>query len=212
MARPNSPPRRARASSPAPCLARGGSLEDGLFAARNEFILYLDGDLAGLRKDLVERMVAPLVRDEADFVKASFSRRAGRVTVLTARPLLRTYFPELVHFEQPLGGIVAARRDLLRRLKFENDYGVDIGLLIDASQAGARLTEVDIGHIEHDSHDLDYLGEMATQVARTILDRAAACGRLRPALFSASVKGARASRASRDDPLPRRRSGTARAD
>ena len=168
-------------------LGKGGSLEDGLFAARNEFILYLDGDLAGLRKDLVERMVAPLVRDEADFVKASFSRRAGRVTVLTARPLLRTYFPELVHFEQPLGGIVAARRDLLRRLKFENDYGVDIGLLIDASQAGARLAEVDIGHIEHDSHDLEYLGEMATQVARTILDRAAACGRLRPA-FAARVR------------------------
>lgn len=161
-------------------LGKGGSLEDGLFAARNDFILYLDGDLAGLRKDLVELMAGPLVRNEADFVKASFSRRSGRVTVLTARPLLRTYFPELVHFEQPLGGIVAARRELLRRLKFENDYGVDIGLLIDASQAGARIVEVDIGHIEHDSHDLEYLGEMATQVARTILDRASACGRLRP--------------------------------
>jgi glucosyl-3-phosphoglycerate synthase len=161
-------------------LGKGGSLEDGLFAARNEFILYLDGDLAGLRKDLVELMLGPLLRNQADFVKASFSRRAGRVTVLTARPLLQTYFPELVRFEQPLGGIVAARRSLLRRLKFENDYGVDIGLLIDASQAGARLAEVDIGHIEHDSHDLEYLGEMATQVARTILDRAAACGRLRP--------------------------------
>ena len=161
-------------------LGKGGSLEDGLFAARNDLILYLDGDLAGLRKDLVERMAEPLLKNEADFVKASFSRRAGRVTVLTARPLLRTYFPELVRFEQPLGGIVAARRDLLRRLKFENDYGVDIGLLIDASQAGARLAEVEIGHIEHDSHDLEYLGEMATQVARTILDRAAACGRLRP--------------------------------
>ncbi|TAL03651.1 MAG: glycosyltransferase, partial [Verrucomicrobia bacterium] len=158
-------------------LGKGGSLEDGLFAARNDFILYLDGDLAGLRKDLVELMAEPLLTNRADFVKASFSRRAGRVTALTARPLLQTYFPELTHFEQPLGGIVAARRELLRRLKFENDYGVDIGLLIDASLAGARIVEVDIGHIEHDSHDLEFLGEMATQVARTILDRAAACGR-----------------------------------
>src|ERR1044071_129399 len=124
-------------------------------------------------------MVAPLLREEADFVKASFSRRAGRVTALTARPLLQTYFPELLRFEQPLGGIMAARRSLLRRLKFESDYGVDIGLLIDASQAGARLAEVDIGHIEHDSHDLDTLGQMATQVARAILDRAAVYGRLR---------------------------------
>jgi glucosyl-3-phosphoglycerate synthase len=160
-------------------LGKGGSMEEGLFEARHDTLLYLDGDLAGLRDDLVERVTNPVLRGEADFVKARFSRRAGRVTVLTARPLLRTYFPELVHFEQPLGGIIAARKELLRQLRFENDYGVDVGLLIDAAALGARLAEVDIGHIEHDSHDLDYLGEMATQVARAILERASAYGRLR---------------------------------
>lgn len=37
----------------------------------------------------------PLVTEVivADFVKAGFSRRAGRVTTLTARPLLKTFFP-----------------------------------------------------------------------------------------------------------------------
>ena len=160
-------------------LGKGGSMEEGLMEARYDTILYLDGDLAGLSDDIVERMTAPVLRGEVDFVKARFSRRAGRVTVLTARPLLRTYFPELVRFEQPLGGIVAARKELLKHLRFENDYGVDIGLLIDAATLGARLAEVDIGHVEHDSHDLDYLGEMATQVARAILDRASVCGRLR---------------------------------
>jgi HAD superfamily phosphoserine phosphatase-like hydrolase len=160
-------------------LGKGGSMEEGLLAARYDTILYLDGDLAGLSDDLVERVTDPVLRGEADFVKARFSRRAGRVTVLTARPLLRTYFPELAHFEQPLGGIIAARQELLRQLRFENDYGVDIGLLIDAAALGARLAEVDIGHIEHDSHDLEYLGEMATQVARAILERAGAHGRLR---------------------------------
>jgi phosphoserine phosphatase len=84
-----------------------------------------------------------------------------------------------VRFEQPLGGIIAARKELLRQLRFENDYGVDVGLLIDAAALGARLTEVDIGNIEHDSHDLEFLGEMATQVARAILERASAHGRLR---------------------------------
>jgi len=160
-------------------LGKGGSMEEGLFEARHDTLLYLDGDLAGLSDDLVERVTNPVLRGEADFVKACFSRRAGRVTVLTAQPLLRTYFPELAHFEQPLGGIIAARKELLRQLRFENDYGVDVGLLIDAAALGARLTEVDIGHIEHDSHDLDYLGEMATQVARAILERASAYGRLR---------------------------------
>ncbi|HEY6226499.1 MAG TPA: glycosyltransferase, partial [Verrucomicrobiae bacterium] len=111
-------------------LGKGGSMEDGVTYAGSDTILYLDGDLDGLCEDLVERMCRPLLAGEADFVKARFSRKAGRVTVLTARPLLRTYFPEIAHFEQPLGGIVCARADLLRQLRFENDYGVDIGLLL----------------------------------------------------------------------------------
>jgi glucosyl-3-phosphoglycerate synthase len=160
-------------------LGKGGSMEEGLMEARHDTLLYLDGDLTGLSDDLVDRVTDPVLRGEADFVKAKFVRRAGRVTVLTARPLLRTYFPELMHFEQPLGGIIAARKELLTKLRFENDYGVDVGLLIDAAALGARLTEVDIGHLEHDSHDLEFLGEMATQVARAIIERASACGRLR---------------------------------
>lgn len=160
-------------------LGKGASMEDGLLEAKTDCVLYLDGDLAGLADDLVERMCTPILNGEADFVKASFSRRAGRVTVLTARPLLRTYFPEVAHFDQPLGGIIAARTELLKRLHFENDYGVDIGLLLESIGVGARVLEVDIGSIEHDSQDLEALGEMATQVARAILDRAAMFGRLR---------------------------------
>lgn len=159
-------------------LGKGASMEDGMRAASNDVLLYLDGDLQGLADDLVQRLTAPLLRGEADFVKAKFQRAAGRVTILTARPLLRTLFPELAHFEQPLGGIIAARRSLLERLNFENDYGVDVGLLIDASASKARLMEVDIGNLEHDSQSLDALGDMATQVTRVILERAALYSRL----------------------------------
>lgn len=160
-------------------LGKGASMEDALQEARYEILLFLDGDLRGLHRDLVQRMVTPLLSNETDFVKAKFTRSAGRVTVLTAKPLLRTYFPELAHLTQPLGGIIAARRELLRELRFENDYGVDIGLLIDALAQRARIFEVDIGSLRHDSKPLDLLGDMATQVARTILERAAEWGRLR---------------------------------
>lgn len=160
-------------------LGKGASMEDGMRVAKNEWILYLDGDLEGLAIDLVERMVRPLMVGAADFVKAKFRRAGGRVTALTAKPLLRTYFPELIRFAQPLSGIMAARRSLLRTLRFENDYGVDVGLLIDAARAKARLAEVDVGELKHDSHPLSFLEEMATQVARAILRRAACCGRLR---------------------------------
>jgi glucosyl-3-phosphoglycerate synthase len=160
-------------------LGKGVSMEDGLQAAHTDFVLYLDGDLHGLRRDFIRRMTQPLIADKADFVKARFSRRAGRVTILTARPLLATYFPELAQLAQPLGGIVAARRTLLQKLRYESDYGVDVGLLIDAAAARARIVQVDIGRIEHKSQGLEALGDMATQVARTILERAAEWGRLR---------------------------------
>lgn len=159
-------------------LGKGASMRDGLELARHEIVAYLDGDLSELREDLLECLTAPIREHRADFVKARFSRRAGRVTALTARPLLRIFFPELAHLDQPLAGIIAGRRSLLRTLQFETDYGVDVGLLIDAAMAGAAIAEVDVGRIAHDSHSLEVLSEMATQVARTILDRADRCCRL----------------------------------
>jgi len=160
-------------------LGKGVSMEDGLDLAKNEIVLYLDGDLTGLSPDVIERMVEPVLADNADFVKARFTRSAGRVTTLTARPLLKTYFPEIAHFIQPLSGVMAARKSVFKDIRFENDYGVDIGLFIDVAMKKGRVAEVDIGHIDHDSHPLQVLEEMATQVARTILDRAAQYGRLR---------------------------------
>ncbi|HEY8462242.1 MAG TPA: glycosyltransferase [Blastocatellia bacterium] len=160
-------------------LGKGASMRDGLNAARSELLVYLDGDLSGLRQDLVARLAGPLLDGTADFVKAGFSREAGRVTALTARPLLQTFYPELNHIEQPLGGIIAARRSLLQRLRFEDDYGIDVGLLLDAARLGAKVVQVHVGHIEHDSQSLQALGEMASQVMRAILDRASRDGRLR---------------------------------
>jgi glucosyl-3-phosphoglycerate synthase len=176
-------------------LGKGVSMEDGLQASQFEHIVYLDGDLRGLHRDLIKRMTQPLLRDKADFVKAKFARSGGRVTVLTAKPLLRTYFPELANFSQPLGGIISVRRDLLRQLRFENDYGVDVGLLIDAAAARARIVEVDIGRIKHESQSLEALGEMATQVARTILERAGDWGRLRVSQVRAAKERDRVQRA-----------------
>lgn len=191
-------------------LGKGASMEDGMRAARHEVVLYLDGDLHGLDPGLIDAMTGPLFAGTADFVKARFARSAGRVTVLTAKPLLLTYFPELSHFAQPLSGIVAARKDALLKLRFENDYGVDIALLIDASAASMRLLEVDVGRLEHDSQSLEALGEMAVQVARAIVERAAEWGRLQVRFLRKSLEQQRRSRATSLDRVVRVASRTDR--
>ena len=55
----------------------------------------------------------------------------GRVTELTARPLLNLFYPELSGVIQPLSGEYAGRRDALENAVFYSGYGVEIGLLID---------------------------------------------------------------------------------
>ena len=153
-------------------LGKGASMADGAEAAEGDIVLFLDGDLKEVRADFVDAMIAPILRGEADLVKACSARDEQGVTILTARPLLSVFFPELARFAQPLGGIVAVRRALLNNIRLENDYGVDVGLLIDSVMSGSRAAEADIGWIEHVSQDLEALAEMAKQVTRVILDRA----------------------------------------
>jgi len=159
-------------------LVKGASMLDGIWAAANEHLVFVDGELSMLSTDLIERMVKPLSDGSADFVKARFSRSSGRETVLTARPLLQTFFPELNYIDQPLGGIISETRTLFRNLRLETDYGVDVGLLIDVSLAGGRIAQADIGEVQHDSQKLEALGDMARHVSRTIINRAARYNRL----------------------------------
>jgi glucosyl-3-phosphoglycerate synthase len=186
-------------------LGKGASMQDGVALVKHELVAFLDGDLAGLREGLITELCRPLARDQADFVKASFGRSGGRVTELMAKPMLKVFFPELAHFKQPLGGIIAARASLLKALTFEDAYGVDIGLLIDAHRAGARLAEVDIGSLENDSQPLHDLTAMANEVSRVIYSRARVAGRLHVEQIVAMYEHQRQATAHIDHALSRRR-------
>ena len=159
-------------------LGKGVSMRDGAKAAQYDVVVYLDGDLTGLQPNIITDLATPILAGQADFVKGQFGRRAGRVTELTAKPMLKLFFPELSEFTQPLGGIIAARRSLLEQMIFEDGYGVDIGLLIDAHLSGAHLMQVQIGSLEHDSQSLQGLSLMAQEISRVILERAKSVGRL----------------------------------
>lgn len=156
---------------------KGGALYTGYKEAECDIIAFIDADIHNLTSKKVESMIMPILEGKTDITKTKFARASGRVTELTAKPLLNFFFPE-ISFEQPLSGQFAARKEVLKRINFEKDYGVDVGIVIDADVLGISITEVDIGAIEHDMSPLSDLNLMANEVVRTIMDRANKYGRV----------------------------------
>ena len=155
-----------------PKIGKGNSMRDGMLLAGNEAIVYLDADIVTYPENVVELLSGPITDDKADLVKSCFDRQAGRVTELVAKPLLSLLFPEMTRFSQPLSGMIGARKSWLKKIDFENDYGVDIGILLDMHNMGARITEVNIGYIENRMQSWEQLGKMSREVSKSILKRA----------------------------------------
>lgn len=153
-------------------LGKGASMRDGMLLANNEIIVYLDADIVTYPNAIINLLTEPILSDKADFVKSFFDRQAGRVTELVAKPLLSLLFPELSHFSQPLSGMIGGKKSFFERVTFENDYGVDVGLLIDMHHLKARISEVNIGYIENRMQSLEQLGKMSKEVSSAILKRA----------------------------------------
>ena len=156
---------------------KGEALNTGYREAECDIIAFIDADIYNLTSAKVEAMIRPILEGKTDITKTKFSRASGRVTELTAKPLLNYFFPE-ISFEQPLSGQFAAKKEVLKKINFESDYGVDVGIVIDADVLGISIMEVDIGAIEHDMSPLSDLNLMANEVVRTIIGRANKYGRV----------------------------------
>jgi HAD superfamily phosphoserine phosphatase-like hydrolase len=152
-------------------LGKGASMKDGVLVAKNEVIAFLDADIITYPDNVIELLTTPLLNNEADFVKSYFTRQAGRVTELVAKPLLSILNPTFPNFQQPLSGMIAGKKSLFAKCEFEEGYGVDIGILMDMHNLGARITEVSIGNIENRMQALEQLGKMSREVARTIMKK-----------------------------------------
>lgn len=150
---------------------KGYAMEMGLENASGNIVVFADGDICNYQPDFLEKMIDPIINEQADFVKSSFERTGGRVTELVAKPLLELTFPALAKFEQPLSGIIAGKKEVFKHITFEKDYGVDIGILIDVYNQNFNITQVKIGSIKNDSQNWKNLIEMAKQVSKAILKR-----------------------------------------
>ncbi|NCU02379.1 MAG: HAD-IB family phosphatase [Chitinophagaceae bacterium] len=153
-------------------LGKGMSMKDGLLCATNDILVFLDGDINPYPPNTVRDLTDPIINNTHDFVKATFGRNAGRVTELVAKPLLNILFPDLSEFEQPLSGMIAGRKQFFEKIDFYDDYGVDIGILIDMYLMNARITEINIGYIDNKSKPWQALGKMSKEVSRAIIQKA----------------------------------------
>ena len=152
-------------------LGKGASMKDGALVAKNDILVFLDADITSYSTDIITLLTQPLIEDAADFVKSYFTRQAGRVTELVAKPLLSILFPDFPNFQQPLSGMIAGKKTFFQQCEFEEGYGVDIGILIDMYNMKARIAEVNIGNIENRMQQLEKLGKMSREVARTIMKK-----------------------------------------
>ncbi|HEX8074767.1 MAG TPA: glucosyl-3-phosphoglycerate synthase [Thermoleophilaceae bacterium] len=175
-----------------PVLGKGDALWRALTVATGDVVCFLDADSEDFGPHFACGVVGPLACEEGVRFAKAFYRRpfklgdavapegGGRVTELTARPLLKLHYPELAALRQPLAGEMAARRELLERLPFVTGYGVEIALLIDAYRAVGldALAQVDLDVRQNRHQPLSELGPMADAVLGAVADRLVREGRL----------------------------------
>ena len=156
---------------------KGSAIKTGFKYSHGNIVAFIDADVSNFTSEKIDKIIRPILEDRTDITKTKFARESGRVTELTAKPLLGFFFPEL-DYEQPLSGQFAGKRSALNKIRFEKDYGVDVGIVLDADVHGIKILEVDIGDICHDMSPLADLNKMANEVVRTIIDRAVEYGRV----------------------------------
>lgn len=156
---------------------KGSAIKTGFKISHGDIVAFIDADVSNFTSSKIDKIIRPILEDKTDITKTKFARESGRVTELTAKPLLGFFFPE-INYEQPLSGQFAGKRSALNKIKFEKDYGVDVGIVLDADVHGIKILEVDIGDISHDMSPLADLNKMANEVVRTIIDRAVDYGRV----------------------------------
>ncbi len=162
---------------------KGEALWKSLLATHGDILAWVDTDIVNMHPRFVYGILGPLLQDRrVQFVKGFYRRPlrvgdqmqaggGGRVTELTARPLLNLFYPELSGIIQPLSGEYAGRRSMLEQLPFFSGYGVETGLLIDVfERAGLEaIAQVDLLERIHHNQPLDALSKMSFAIIQAVI-------------------------------------------
>ena len=164
---------------------KGEALWKSLHHLRGDVIAWCDTDISNFHPRFVYGVIGPLLTDpRISYVKGFYKRPlrfgtdlltagGGRVTELTARPVINLFYPELSGVVQPLSGEYAGRREVLEELSFFTGYGVEIGLLIDILETYGlnSIAQVDLGVRIHRNQELFDLSKMAFAIMQVAVRR-----------------------------------------
>ena len=164
---------------------KGEAMWKSLHVTTGDIVVWVDTDIANIHPKFVYGIVGPLLlHPRLQFVKAFYQRPlhfgqelqatgGGRVTELTARPILNLFYPELSGMVQPLSGEQGGRRSLLEQLPFFTGYGVETGLLIDTMQRSGVgvIAQVDMRQRIHRNQSLYSLSKMSFEILQVALKR-----------------------------------------
>ena len=164
-------------------IGKGEALWKSLYCTSGDIIIWIDTDIVNIHPRFVYGLIAPLLlRQEIHFVKGFYRRPlkvgnkmqaggGGRVTELTARPLLNLFYPELSGIIQPLSGEYGGRRKALEQLPFFSGYGVEIGLLIDLFETFglSAIAQVDLQERIHHNQTLEALSKMSFAIIQAVI-------------------------------------------
>ncbi|HEY9088376.1 MAG TPA: glucosyl-3-phosphoglycerate synthase, partial [Anaerolineaceae bacterium] len=162
---------------------KGEALWKSLLVTRGDILVWIDTDIVNIHPRFVSGVIGPLLANPAlQFVKGFYRRPlreggqtlaggGGRVTELTARPLLNLFYPELSGVVQPLSGEYGGRRKALEQVPFFSGYGVEIGMLIDIfDKFGlSAIAQVDLLERVHHNQSLEALSKMSFTILQAVL-------------------------------------------
>jgi nucleotide-binding universal stress UspA family protein len=162
---------------------KGEGLWKSLLVTRGDIVVWVDTDIVNIHPRFIYGILGPLLlTPHIQFVKGFYRRplktgrkmeadSGGRVTELTARPLLNLFYPELSGVIQPLSGEYAARRSFLERVPFFSTYGVESGLLIEALEMYglSAIAQVDLLERIHRNQSLEALSKMSFVILQAFL-------------------------------------------
>jgi nucleotide-binding universal stress UspA family protein len=166
-------------------VGKGEALWKSLHVLKGDIVSWVDTDIKNFHPRFVYGILGPLLREPRLMFSKGFYRRpiqmgeaiaatgGGRVTELTARPLLNLFYPELSGIVQPLSGEYAARREALEWAPFFTGYGVETGMLIDVLERHglSAIAQVDLQQRIHRNQELLPLSRMAFAIIQVVMQR-----------------------------------------